>query len=167
MSAPETPEKTIPAAENGQTTAEPSARTWRTWFMLAAMVIGLLLAVLILSRIVEPLYALLFPFEVPVPDGVEEIDHVKPDKGDEYWIYRTSMSGKAVAKFYEKEGGTCRYLPKPAVFDAGPFTSGSYGVAECSGKKSGGGLGVSWEVMIHEGYSVEEGPTVFRLYKYH
>jgi hypothetical protein len=27
-------------------------------------------------------------------------------------------------------------------------------------------LATSWEVYIAEGYSIEEGPTIFRVYKY-
>ncbi|MBI5958656.1 MAG: hypothetical protein HY866_07975 [Chloroflexi bacterium] len=166
MSTPVAPEETHPADANEA--SEQPKRSRRMWITLVAMVIGLLFAVLILLRVVEPLYNLLFPFEVPVPDGVQEVDHVKPDKGEEYWVYRTTLSGEEVAKFYEKEGGTCRYLPRQTVFDDdGSPVPGSYGVAECAGEKSGGGVGVSWEVIIHAGYSEAEGPTVFRLYKYH
>ena len=97
-----------------------------------------------------------------MPDGAHEVDHVKPDHGAEYWVYRTSQSGRDVAKFYEDEGGSCRYTSTQ-----NPATPGaSYSVAQCSGKTEKAGVGFSWEVYIAEGYSENEGPTIFRIYKY-
>jgi hypothetical protein len=39
-------------------------------------------------------------------------------------------------------------------------------VAQCIGTKESAGLVTSWEVYIAEGYSPDEGPTIFRIYKY-
>jgi hypothetical protein len=131
---------------------------------LAAMVAAVAFGAVILMRVAGPLYGLLFPIELPVPNGAQQIEHVKPDKGPEYWIYQTSMTGREVAAFYEKEGGTCRYTPEPpggAASVVGPRS-----VALCTGQKEHAGLGIAWEVYIGEGYSGAEGPTVFRLYKY-
>jgi hypothetical protein len=129
-------------------------------------VIVLAVGGLILVRVSGPLYGLLFPIDLPVPKGAHQIEHVKPGQGAEYWIYRTTMPGEDVAKFYEKQGGTCRYTPKPLETGVTTESSGPYGVAQCTGKKKGVGSGVGWEVYIHEGYPADEGPTIFRLYKY-
>jgi hypothetical protein len=134
------------------------------WFALMVMVVALAGAALILSRVAGPLYGLLFPFDPPVPDGAHQIEHVKPKKGSEYWIYRTTQPGMDVAAFYEKHGGTCSFAPRPG--DESGLSSGPYNVATCTGQKKTGGLVTSWEVSIAEGYSEEEGPTIFRLYKF-
>jgi hypothetical protein len=131
---------------------------------LAAMAVAVAVGAVILMRVAGPLYGLLFPIDLPVPSGAQAIEHVKPKKGPEYWIYHTSMSGLEVAAFYEKEGGSCRYTPVPP--GGVESTLGPRSVALCTGKKSHAGLGVAWEVYIGEGYSEAEGPTVFRLYKY-
>jgi len=143
----------------------PSRRRVPMWLIIVSMVVGLLLSALILSRVAGPLYGLLFPLDVPVPDGAQEIEHVKPDKGAEYWIYRTTESGEAVAVFYEQEGGTCYFTPKPVGETEFPV-EGPYSVAQCSGTEEFAGLGLSWEVFIHTGYPEAEGPTIFRIYKY-
>jgi hypothetical protein len=122
------------------------------------------LALVILARIGGPLSGLLFPSGVPVPDGADEIDHVKPEKGAEYWIYSTEDSGRDVAAFYEQKGGTCRYT---VTSSSQPAPTGSYSVARCLGRKGHEGVETSWEVFIAEGYSEEDGgPTIFRIYKY-
>jgi hypothetical protein len=144
---------------------ESSRRRIPLWLALLLMALGLLLAALILYRVAGPLYGLLFPLDVPVPSGAHELEHVKPDKGAEYWIYRTSETGESVAAFYEQEGGTCRYTPRPPGEEDFPV-EGPYSIAQCTGSKKFAGLGVSWEVYIHAGYSEAEGPTVFRVYKY-
>lgn len=148
--------------------ANETGRSWQRvprWVVVVLMLAGLALAALVLSRVAGPLYGLLFPLDVPVPDGAQEIEHVKPDKGAEYWIYRTTDPGDAVAAFYEQEGGTCFYTPKP-VGEEGFPVEGPYSVAQCSGTEEFAGLGLSWEVFIHTGYSQAEGPTIFRIYKY-
>lgn len=135
------------------------------WLALAAMAVVLVLAALILVRIARPLYALLFPVSVPVPGGVQEVEHRKPDQGAEYWIYRSTKPGLEIAVFYEQEGGECQYTPRDETLD--PLAPGvSYSVAYCVGETKSGGLGLGWEVYIHEGYSAGEGPTIFRIYKY-
>jgi hypothetical protein len=133
----------------------------RRWLVIAVSVIALILAVIILLRIGGPLYSLVF-LDVPVPDGAHEIDHVKPEHGSEYWIYRTDQSGTDVAKFYEDEGGSCRYTTSPDPVPEGT----SYSVAQCTGTTEYAGVGFSWEVYIAAGYSDNEGPTIFRIYKY-
>jgi hypothetical protein len=131
---------------------------------LAAMVAAVAFGAIILVRVAGPLYGLLFPIKLPVPGSAQQIEHVKPDKGPEYWIYQTDMSGLEVAAFYEKEGGTCRYTPEP--LGGAESAPGPRSVAKCTGQKSHAGLGIAWEVYVGEGYSETEGPTVFRLYKY-
>jgi len=162
-------EPTSAVPENGEEPLEKSRLFVPVWLALLVMVAALVLAALILIRVAAPLYALVFPHEVPVPAGAKVVEHINPDKGEEYWVYRTSMSGEDVAKFYEKHGGTCLYMPVPLQFDQDGQPSraetGPYGVAQCSGRQHSGGLGVSWQVYIHAGYSDEEGPTIFRLYK--
>jgi hypothetical protein len=159
-------ELTPAVPENGR---QESGLRIPIWLALLVMIAALALAALILSRVAEPLYALLFPHEVPVPAGAKVVEHGKPDKGAEYWVYRTSMSGEEVAQFYEKHGATCLYTPIPLEFDensqASEAYNGPYGVAQCSGSQHSGGLGVSWQVYIHAGYPDEEGPTIFRLYQ--
>lgn len=137
------------------------------WTVLLAMLVALALAALILSRVAGPLYALLFPPEVPVPPDAQVVEHQKPEHGAEYWVYRTVQSGQAVAAFYEGKGSTCRYSPLPDyVTDPASERGGPYGVALCQGSDRVAGVGVSWEVIIHAGYSDEVGPTMFRLTVY-
>jgi hypothetical protein len=137
------------------------------WFALLTMVVALLIAVVILGRVAGPLFGLLFPPDVPVPDDVQEIEHIKPDKGTEYWIYRTGQSGRDVAAFYEDEGGACRYTSQGSLGETGERVEGvSYSVAHCQGRSESGGIVTSWEVYIAEGYPESEGPTIFRIYKY-
>ena len=137
------------------------------WGALPLMIVALVLAALILSRVAGPLYGLLFPDPLPVPGGSEEVDHVQPDKGTEYWIYRTLQSGSDVAEFYEDEGGLCRYTVRTSPNNAGESdATGVQSVARCTGESDGGGGSFSWEVYISEGYSPDEGPTVFRIYKF-
>lgn len=137
------------------------------WAVILAMLLALGVAVLILSRVAGPLYALLFPPEVPVPPEAEQVDHQKPERGAEYRVYRTRQSGQEVAAFYEKEGASCHYSPVPDyVTDSSLTWGGPYSVAQCRGSRRMAGLGVSWEVLIHTGYAEEDGPTVFRVTVY-
>lgn len=137
------------------------------WVVLLTMLIALGLAALILSRVARPLSALLFPPEAPVPPEVEMVEHQKPERGAEYWVYRTQRSGQEVAAFYESEGATCRYSPVPDyVTNPSLGWGGPYNVAQCQGSHKVAGLGVSWEVIIHTGYAAEVGPTMFRLTVY-
>lgn len=137
------------------------------WAALLAMAAALLAAGLILWRVAGPLYGLLFPFDAPVPSGASAVQHDKPERGAESWLYRTALSGSEVAAFYEGQGGSCRYAPVPGyVTDRSLPWGGPYAVATCTGKKQAAGLGVSWEVYIHTGYPDETNPTVFRLYVY-
>ncbi|MBN2305352.1 MAG: hypothetical protein JXQ72_12780 [Anaerolineae bacterium] len=157
-------------------TAERKKRRVPSGVVLVVMVAGMILAALILVRVAGPLYGLLFPAKMPIPEGADQIEHQRPDKGAEYWIYRTTMTGAEVAAFYEQEGGKCQYTPHDNPSDqtdssnsaapATPAASVSYSVAHCAGKKESGGIGLGWEVYIHEGYSEAEGPTIFRIYKY-
>lgn len=148
----------------GDETAESSKPRIPLWLALVAMALALVVALVILARIGGPLSGLLFPSGVPVPDGAKEIEHVKPDKGAEYWIYGTEDSGREVAAFYEDEGGTCRYT---AMSSSESAPQGSTSVAQCLARKGDKGVDVSWEVYIGEGYPESEGgPTVFRIYKY-
>ena len=131
------------------------------WFALVIMVLALIVGALILARVAEPLYRMLFPPGVPVPGDVEEIEHAEPETDAEYWIYRTTLTGRDVAAFYEDEGGSCFYRSAPQA-TYGDFPETSYAVAHCAGKKDD----FSWEVYISEGYSEREGPTIFRIYRY-
>jgi hypothetical protein len=129
--------------------------------MLAALAVG----AVILSRVAGPLHGLLFPPEVPVPGNVKVIEHTRDKNGDEYWIYRTTRSGDEVAAFYD-ERGDCRYSPKPNLLPDSPAPANSYSVAVCTGQNRRGNSGIGWQVYINTGYSDEEGPTIFRLYRY-
>ena len=146
----------------------PARRRVPIGVALVAMAVVMVLAALILSRVVGPLYGLLFPAEVPVPDHAEEIEHVKPERSAEYWIYRTNQPGREVAVFYEAEGGTCQYsAQQPPPDEPDSRVEGvSYNVATCRGRTESAGIGLSWEVVIAEGYAESEGPTVFRITKY-
>ncbi len=137
------------------------------WAALLAMAAALVAAGLILWRVAGPLYGLLFPLEAPVPPGADLVRREKPEQGAASWVYRTALAGSDVAAFYEREGGSCNYAPLPGyVTDRSQPWGGPYAVATCKGKKEAAGLGVSWEVYIHSGYSDADGPTVFRLYAY-
>jgi len=130
-------------------------------FMLAALAVG----AVILSRVAGPLHGLLFPPEVPVPGHIKVVEHTHDKNGDEYWIYRTTLSGDEVAAFYD-ERGDCRYSPAPNLLPDAPDPVNSYSVAVCTGQNRRGNSGIGWQVYINAGYSDEEGPTVFRLYRY-
>jgi hypothetical protein len=162
---PNMPDVSQLVGEHGQEQAPQPRMVIPLWVALSGMAVALVLAVLILSRVAGPLFGLLFPADVPVPDGSQKVEHIKPEKGSEYWIYRTSVPGMEVAKFYEDEGGTCHYLVQTTGDETRP-EGVSYSVARCRGKSDSGGLTTSWEVFIAEGYAEDEGPTIFRIYKY-
>lgn len=130
-------------------------------FMLAVLVI----AALILAQIGGPLYGLLFPGALPIPDGSEQVEHAKPDRGPEYWIYRTTKTGLEVARYYEEQGGTCSFTAQFGAENQ-PAPSGEHSVARCLGQSDNPAGGYSWEVYIADGYTGPEGPTRFRIYKY-
>ena len=154
-------------AEREVTRKAASPPRWQPplWLALVVGLVALALAALVLVRIARPLYELVFPLAAPLPDGVEEVEHVKPEHGAEYWIYRTSMSGPDVAAFFEGQGSDCQYMAtlNENGVDA---TSGVRSVAHCLGTKKSGGQTVTWEVYIADGYPADQGPTRFRLYKY-
>ncbi|NDJ76895.1 MAG: hypothetical protein GYB65_11605 [Chloroflexi bacterium] len=133
------------------------------WFALTAMLIALVFAGLIISRVARPLYTLVFPFKPLAPSGSEEIDHDEPDKGPEYWIFRTDRSAAEVAEYYESEGGRCTTTNTTGVpkQQQEQLQTTTY----CKGQKENVVMDIYWEVYIREGYSESEGPTVFRFYK--
>lgn len=155
-----------------QDTLTPEEETGRTrlrlprWLILLLMLVGLVFAVLILSRVAGPLYGLIVPMKLPVPDHVTELDHVKPDKGAEYWIYKTKTLGADIAAFYEDQGGDCVYSGEQLNTLDFEESIAPHNVARCTGQKKSGGLVMSWEVYIAEGYPEVEGPTLFRIYKF-
>jgi hypothetical protein len=149
---------------NGEDDGQASGRRIPVWFTLIVMVVALIGAALILSRVAGPLYGMLFSIDPPVPKGVHKLEHTK-EKAGESWLYRTTMTGREVAAFYEDEGGDCRYSPLPDNPELLPGGV-SYKIAECSGHKDHFGSGITWEVIISEGYSETDGPTVFRLFKF-
>ena len=61
--------------------AEPARRRVPLGLALVVMALVLVVAALILARVAGPLYGLLFPAQVPVPERAEEIEHVKPEEG--------------------------------------------------------------------------------------
>lgn len=136
------------------------------WLALALMIAVLALAALILTRVAAPLYGLVFPRGVPVPEGAVEIERVQPEQGAAYRVYRTGQPGREVAAFYEGEGATCVYSAAPAAGDAAQTPQRERSVARCAGQSDSAARGSGWEVFIAEGYSAEEGPTIFRVYEY-
>ncbi|WP_119072268.1 hypothetical protein [Aggregatilinea lenta] len=147
-----------------ETAAASLRRQPPLWLALIIGVAALVLAALILVQIVPPLYALVFPLSTPLPDGAQEVEHGKPERGAEYRIYRIDMAGLDVAAFYEEQGSTCRYIG--TAEDALDASGGVHTVAHCTGTKESGGQSVSWEVYIADGYREDQGPTRFRLYRY-
>src|SRR5690606_2665936 len=51
------------------------------WVALLLMVAALALAAVILTRVAEPLYGLVFSSGVPVPEGAAEVERGKPERG--------------------------------------------------------------------------------------
>lgn len=135
------------------------------WLALLLMIAAVVAAALILMRVAEPLYGLVFGSGAPLPEGAVEIERVTPERGAAYRVFRTAQTGREVAAFYEEAGGACVYagaLPGEGAASAGRERS----VARCSGKQDSAARGSGWEVYIAEGYSAQEGPTIFRLYEY-
>ncbi len=134
------------------------------WLIVPVGIAALVIAALILARIAGPLYGLLFPLDVPLPADAREVEHVEPDHGAAYSIYRTSLSGEEVAAFYEAEGSTCQYVGP--VGEERQWRHGVQTIAQCRGSSTSDGQRVSWEVYIADGYPEDEGPTRFRVYRY-
>lgn len=132
------------------------------WFALPVMAIVLILSGVILIRVWGPLSDLLFPAEVPVPDGVQEVEHAEAAADAEYWVYRTDRPASEIAAFYEAQGGVCEYQSPPRPGDL--VEGQSYRAAVCISNPEDKDM--RWEVLINEGYLPEEGPTVFRIYHY-
>ena len=88
------------------------------WVALLLMVAALALAAVILTRVAEPLYGLVFSSGVPVPEGAVEVERVKPERGAAYRIYRTSQSGRdqsRPARSAWPHQSASGMLPKPPV----------------------------------------------------
>lgn len=134
------------------------------WLIVPVGIAALVIAALILTRIAGPLYGLLFPPDVPLPAGAQEVERVEPERGAAYRIYRTALSGEDVAAFYEAEGSTCQYVGP--VGEERQWRHGVQTIAQCQGSSISGGQRVSWEVYIADGYPEAEGPTRFRVYRY-
>ena len=144
---------------------EPRASKHRVpeWAWVVALIVAVAFGALVVTRVAAPLYGLLFPLRAPLPDDVQEVKHGKSERGEmEYWIYRTSQEGRAVAQFYEQQGSVCRYSARPIEIREGV----PYNVAYCYGHADDAVRSVAWEVFIAEGYPADEGPTIFRLYAY-
>ncbi len=135
------------------------------WLALLLMVAAVAAAALILARIAEPLYGLVFGSGAPLPEGAVEIERVRPERGAAYRVFRTAQTGREVAAFYEKAGGACVYTGI-ASDEGGASTGRERSVARCRGKQDSAARGNGWEVYIAEGYPAQEGPTIFRLYEY-
>ncbi len=136
------------------------------WVALALMVGALVAAALVLERVAEPLYGLLFAEGAPVPEGAVEIERVTPEQGAAYRLYRTGQPGREIAAFYEDAGGACVYSAVPPLASGDASAQRERSVARCIGQTESAARGGGWEVFIAEGYSAEEGPTIFRLYEY-
>ena len=154
----------------GETRAESKPRrrlpAIPLWVALALMVAALVAAALILDRVAEPLYGLLFAEGAPVPAGAVETERVTPEQGAAYRLYRTDQPGREVAAFYEDAGGTCVYSAVPPAGAADSAAEREHNVARCNGQSESAARSGGWEVFIAEGYSAEKGPTIFRLYEY-
>ncbi len=133
------------------------------WALVVALVVAVAFGALVVVRVAAPLHGLLFPLRAPVPEDVQEIEHGTSERGEmKYWIYRTSQDGRTIAQFYEQHDSACRYSARPPEVREGE----AYNVAYCYGYEDGVVRSVAWEVFIAEGYSADEGPTIFRLYAY-
>lgn len=164
---PGQPEGTVAPGDDA-VPGSPGLRRVRVplWAALLAMIVALVVSLMILVRVARPLYALLFPLQVPVPEGVEEIAHEKPDNWAESWVYRTQQTGLEIAAFYRDAGGECSYVQDLLENEAAATPGQSYQVARCTGSSENAAESISWEVLISAGYSEDEGPTVFRIYRY-
>jgi len=134
------------------------------WLALLLAAAALAAAALVLSRVAGPLYGLVSGRGVPVPDGAVEIERVTPDQGAAYRLFRTGQPGREIAAFYEDAGGSCVYAAAPGEGD--PRLGRERSVAHCTGREANAARGTGWEVYIAEGYSAEDGPTIFRVYEY-
>ncbi|MCZ7540553.1 MAG: hypothetical protein M5U29_11705 [Anaerolineae bacterium] len=79
------------------------------WLALLLMIAAVVAAALILMRVAEPLYGLVFGSGAPLPEGAVEIERVTPERGAAYRVFRTAQTGREVAAFYEEAGGACVY----------------------------------------------------------
>lgn len=134
--------------------------------VLFVAIIGVLIISLIIGfQAFGILFSIVFPPSPPLPDDVIEVRHDNIDYGVDDWLYRTSMNACDVARYYEQQGGECRFTPHVCGGEDESVTFGSatQQVAACSGEVSFNIFAYRWEANIATGYQFEDGETQFNI----
>ncbi len=135
------------------------------WLPLAAMLIALLFAAFIATRICPTLSALVSPPEPVLPPGAVLQSHESKGTEDS-WLYKTTLGGCEVAQFYEKAFGVCIYDPSAGCGSAKNAMPGVVPnqIAECSGNQAIAQYHIAWRAYITS-QNDASGETIFRVYR--
>lgn len=152
--------------DNTQQAAKPQSEAGvPLWLPLLAMLIALLFAAFIATRICPTLSALVSPPEPVLPAGAVLQSHESKGTEDS-WLYKTTLRGCEVAKFYETAFGACIYDPSSGCTDGSSGTADNVAsqIAECSGRQAISQYHIAWRVYVSS-TGEAGGGTTFRVYR--
>ncbi len=136
------------------------------WLAIIAAGAVVIAAILIISRIVGPLAALLSPAEPPFFAPATLLEHREQGYGAGEWLYATQVSGCDVYDWYSERATLCTLSP---LVDCRPNSSGlpplegAYSVGYCQGSVTFGEFSLDWDIFIHDGYNGSDGRTRYLL----
>jgi len=136
----------------------------RTILLIAVLVIGVAVLIVVGRNAFGILYGLLTPPTVPVPEGVEQIQHTTPAFGTDDWLYASSQDACQLTRYYLSQGASCRIAPEVCDTGAALTLRAQPGesVSRCTGEIVSGEASLRYEVMIATGYG-ETLPTRLRV----
>lgn len=168
---PATPAKGARPAKSKRASGEGDSGGIPLWLPLAALVIALLFALFIASRIGPTLSALVAPPEPVLPPESVLQSHTSNGTEDQ-WLYNTKTDGCRVAHLYAAAFGACIYDPSSGCSnnDSTPGTNGlglpgvGNEIAECSGTQTIANYHLAWRVYIGTSGGANS-QTYFRVYR--
>jgi hypothetical protein len=136
----------------------------RTIVLIAVLVIGVAAVIVVGRSAFGVLYGLLTPPTVPIPEGLEQIQHTTPAFGTDDWLYASSQDACQITRYYLSQGASCRIAPE--VCDTGTALTlraqPGESVSRCTAEIVSGEASLRYEVVIATGYG-ETLPTRLRV----
>jgi hypothetical protein len=81
------------------------------WISIITAALVLIVGVLLVSRFVPVLYAVLFPPSPPRPENTTELSRDSTAYGVDTILYSTPDDACRLARYYQSQGATCRIAP--------------------------------------------------------
>ncbi len=150
-----------PPVDRTDETALPQRRL--PWGYLIFGMLGVALAIYVLTQVLGVLYGIVFPPMPPLPDvDLIELRHESDVYGVDEWLYGTQADACRVLRYYQSQGATCTYNQDVCdQIDASPEVAGQ-NVGRCVGEVEFSIFAMRWEANIAGGY-VQDSPTQFSL----